>query len=132
MKRKKVYYDKEVEEGLEEPIVAQEESPSEAGGKKKKRRMSLNAIMVENGWLRKQLPLIMLVVVFAIIAVYNRYELEQLARKKQQTQDQIEYLKEEGVKRQRQYQQNVKISHIAEVLDSIGVQFISGPPFEIE
>ena len=128
-----MYYDKEVEEGLEEPLVAQkEETASDTTGRKKKKRLSLNAIMVENGWLRKQLPLIGLIVLFAIISVYNRYELEQLARKKQQTQDQIEYLKEEGVKRQRQYQQSVKISHIAEVLDSIGVQFISGPPYEIE
>lgn len=68
---------------------------------------------------------------FCIILVSNRYKVEQLSKEKIQLERDIDYLREQRIQMQREYQESIKISRIAEKLDTIGVGLISGPPYEI-
>lgn len=113
-------YKKETEEGLERP---QRETTEE--GRRKRRGIS-------NGWLRQQLWLILLICLFGLLLVGNRYRVEGLLRKEEAVKKEIVTLREEGIQRQKEYQESVRISRIANELDSVGVKFISGPPYEIK
>lgn len=96
-----------------------------------KKKYSLAAIF-RNGTMTRQIPLILLIAGWLILMVLNRYQVEGLLRKKTQVEKELDFLKEEQVQMQKEYQQSVRISRIAEELDSVGVKFISGPPYEIE
>ena len=46
-------------------------------------------------------------------------------------QERINFLRESRIELQKRYQETVKISQIAALLDSSGVGITAGPPFEI-
>ena len=79
----------------------------------------------------KQIPVILLCCVYALLLVYNRYRVEDLTKEKLAAQERINFLRESRIELQKRYQETVKISQIAELLDSTGVGITAGPPFEI-
>lgn len=79
----------------------------------------------------KQIPLVLLCLFYLLLIVGNRYRVEGLSREKAATEERINYLREHRIQMQRQYQQSVKISQIAEELKGRGVGITSGPPYEI-
>lgn len=79
----------------------------------------------------KQVPLLLLCLFYLLLIVGNRYKVESLSREKAATEERINYLRELRIQMQKQYQQNVKISQIAEDLKESGVGITSGPPYEI-
>lgn len=80
----------------------------------------------------KQIPLLLLCLFFLLLLVANRYKVESLSREKMATLERINDLREHRIQMQKQYQERVKISHIAEDLSESGVGITSGPPYEIE
>lgn len=80
----------------------------------------------------RQIPLVLLCLVYLLLIVGNRYRVESLSREKAATEERINYLREHRIQMQKQYQQSVKISQIAEDLKGTGVGITSGPPYEIE
>lgn len=79
----------------------------------------------------KQIPLVLLCLFYLLLIVGNRYRVESLSREKAATEERINYLREHRIQMQKQYQQSVKISQIAEELKETGVGITSGPPYEI-
>ena len=79
----------------------------------------------------KQIPLVLLCLFYLLLIVGNRYRVETLSREKVATEERINYLREHRIQMQKQYQQSVKISQIAEELKESGVGITSGPPYEI-
>ena len=79
----------------------------------------------------KQIPLILMLCFYAILLVYNRYRVEDLTKEKAEAQDRINYLREARIELQKRYQETIKISQIAEMLDSTGIGITAGPPFEL-
>ena len=79
-----------------------------------------------------QIPLIALLCLFGIALVWNRYTIEDLSRKKQVKQDEINFLRQKRIELQKRYQETIKISQIAERLDSTGIGITAGPPFELK
>lgn len=82
-------------------------------------------------WVLKQVKLVLLCLVYLLLIVGNRYRVESLSREKTATEERINYLREHRIQMQKQYQQSVKISQIAEQLKDSGVGITSGPPYEI-
>ena len=80
----------------------------------------------------RQIPLVLLCLVYLLMIVGNRYRVERLSREKAATEERINYLREHRIQMQKQYQQSVLISQIAEDLKESGVGITSGPPYEIE
>ncbi|MBQ6068119.1 MAG: hypothetical protein IJK84_01335 [Bacteroidales bacterium] len=99
----------------------------------------------QHGWLAKimggdvlqskavvrQMPVVLLCCFYALLLVYNRYKVEDLTKAKLEAQERINFLRESRIELQKRYQETVKISQIAELLDSTGVGITAGPPFEI-
>lgn len=79
----------------------------------------------------KQIPLILLVAFYLILLVANRYKVEQLNKEKIATEENINFLREHRIQMQKEYQECIKISRIANELDTLGVGLISGPPYEL-
>lgn len=141
------FREKIIEEGLEEPLSQpvpeeNESAKAEAAGDvidhQDVRRQGAShprysvTHFLGGQWLRKQIPLILLCVLFFLLLVFNRYQVENLSKKKIALQESIDYLREQRIQMQKEYQESIKISRIAKELDSAGVGFISGPPYEIE
>ena len=102
-------------------------------GKKKTNWLSriLGGEVLQSKIVVKQLPLIFLCCFYALILVYNRYQVEDLTKGKLAAQERINYLRESRIELQKRYQETVKISQIAALLDSTGVGITAGPPYEI-
>ena len=66
-----------------------------------------------------------------LLIVGNRYRVERFSREKAATEERINFLREHRIQLQKQYQQSVKISQVAEELKESGVGICSGPPYEI-
>ena len=79
----------------------------------------------------KQIPVILLGCFYALVMVYNRYQVEDLTKGKIVAQERINYLRECRIELQKHYQESIKLSRIAELLDSTGVGITAGPPYEI-
>lgn len=79
----------------------------------------------------KQIPLLLLCLVYLLLIIGNRYRIESLSREKQQSEERINFLREQRIQMQKQYQQSVKMSQIAEDLKETGVGITAGPPYEI-
>ncbi len=80
----------------------------------------------------KQWKLVLMVLVCFLVVVTNRYNVEKISRDRDETRNNIKYLREHRVQMQKRYQQGVKISQIAEDLKESGVGITAGPPYEIE
>lgn len=143
------FREKVTEEGLEEPVL-QEEKPvaeepvaeeeptaAEAPKKGKGGRAAKGVAKVLGGDLLadkvvlKQIPLLLLCLLFLLLIVANRYKEESLSREKQASEERINYLREHRIQMQKQYQQSIKISQIAEDLREQGVGITAGPPYEL-
>ena len=81
--------------------------------------------------LLRQIPLVLLCLFYLLLIVGNRYRVESLSLEKAATENRINYLREHRIQMQKQYQQSVKISQIAEDLKETGVGITSGPPYEL-
>lgn len=135
IKGRYVDIEKETEEGLEYPSMAVEENAdAESSEEKQHKPISLKTIKAyfKGPWLLKQLPWIMMIMIYCLILVWNRYAVESLTKEKIELTKDMEHIREKRIQMQKDYQESIKISRIASVLDTIGVQFISGPPYEIE
>ena len=64
--------------------------------------------------------------------VYNRYKVEDLTKAKAEAQERNNYLREARIELQKRYQESIKISQIAEMLDSTGIGITAGPPYELK
>ncbi|MDY5968545.1 MAG: FtsL-like putative cell division protein [Bacteroidales bacterium] len=103
--------------------------------KSRKRNMASNLFGGEfllKDWVRRQRWLLLMIVGFCLLLVSNRYVVEHLMRVKMNTEERIKYLREQRIQMKQEFQDNVKISHIASKLDSTGVGLIAGPPYELE
>ena len=87
--------------------------------------------VLKDRWVLRQIPLILLIFVFGILLVANRYRIETLQKEKTATEERISHIREKHIQMQKEYQESIKISRIAQVLDTVGVKLISGPPYEI-
>lgn len=143
------FREKVTEEGLEEPVLQEEkpvaeepvaeEEPTAAETPKKGKggRAAKGVAKVLGGDLLadkvvlKQIPLLLLCLLFLLLIVANRYEVESLSREKQASEERINYLREHRIQMQKQYQQSIKISQIAEDLREQGVGITAGPPYEL-
>lgn len=139
------FREKVVEEGLEEPQVVEEPLEAEAAvvqetpkenhrGDKAARGIGrvLGGDVLADRWVLKQIPLVLLCLFYLLLIVGNRYRVENYSREKAATEERINYLREHRIQMQKQYQQSVKMSQIAEDLKETGVGITSGPPYEIE
>ena len=81
---------------------------------------------------KSQLLVGMLIVLGFIVVVGMRYRVEKLQKEKIAIEERIGSLREHKIQMQKNYQESVKISNIAEQLDTLGVGLISGPPYAIE
>ena len=146
------FREKVVEEGLEEVAGEQGSVASEATqseevqpntqrstpntrrGDKAARGLGrvLGGDVLGGKWVMAQIPLVLLCLLYLLLIVSNRYRVETLSREKAATEERINYLREHRIQMQKQYQQSVKISQIAEELKESGVGITSGPPYEIE
>ena len=88
--------------------------------------------MLQSRAVLKQIPLILLLCFYAIMLVYNRYRVEDLTKAKAEAQERVNYLSEARIELQKRYQETIKISQIAELLDSTGVGITAGPPYELK
>lgn len=145
------FREKVVEEGLEEPRMAEPEQATAAETAteavaddtktKTNRRVDraargigrvLGGDLLSDKLVLRQVPLVLLCLFYLLLIVGNRYQVESLSREKAATEERINYLREHRIQMQKQYQQNVKISQIANELRESGVGITSGPPYEIE
>lgn len=139
------FREKVVEEGLEPPVLPEVESandaaeaeaaqPTERRGAGRAARgigRVLGGDVLAKRVVTRQIPLVLLCLVYLLLIVGNRYTVERLSREKAATEERINYLREHRIQMQKQYQQSVKISQIAEELKGTGVGITSGPPYEI-
>jgi hypothetical protein len=110
----------------------QEESKPKKGGKAARGiGKVLGGDMLADKFVLRQIPLLLLCLVYLLLIVGNRYRVESLSREKAATEERINFLREHRIQMQKQYQQSVKISQIAEELKENGVGITSGPPYEI-
>lgn len=145
------FREKVVEEGLEEVVseqrsVVSETAQSDDGqfntprstlhtkrGDRAARGIGrvLGGDVLANQMVLKQIPLVLLCLVYLLLIVGNRYRVESLSRDKAATEERINYLREHRIQMQKQYQQSVKISQMAEDLKGTGVGITNGPPYEL-
>lgn len=79
----------------------------------------------------RQIPLLLLCLGCLLVVIANRYHVEKISRDKQDTEVRINFLREHRIQMQKQYQQSIKISQIAEDLKESGVGITAGPPYEL-
>lgn len=79
----------------------------------------------------RQIPLLLLCMLYLLLIIGNRYRIESLSHEKQAAEERINFLREQRIQMQKQYQQSVKISQIAEDLKETGIGITAGPPYEI-
>lgn len=143
------FREKVVEEGLrpdppapepevQETVPVEEELSSADGGKRKVGRVARNIGKVLGGdilsdkLVLRQIPLLILCMLYLLLIVANRYKIESLSREKAAVIERITDLREHHIQMQKRYQERVKISQIAEDLGESGIGITSGPPYEIE
>ena len=120
---------------MDENIQQQDSQPMEKPSVGKKRPNWFSRILggevLQSRAVLKQVPLILLLCFYAILLVYNRYRVEDLTKEKVVMQDNINFLRESRIELQKRYQESVRISQIAELLDSTEIGITAGPPYEL-
>ena len=111
----------------------QKQVTEQQAGEKKPNWLSriLGGDVLQSKAVTKQIPVILLCCFYGLMLVYNRYKVEDLTKAKLAAQERINFLRESRIELQKRYQETVKISQIAQLLDSTGVGITAGPPFEI-
>ena len=120
-----------METELEQQDKQQQEQPT-ATKKPKWLSRILGGEVLQSRAVLKQIPLILLLCFYAIMLVYNRYRVEDLTKAPAEAQERVNYLSEARIELQKRYQETIKISQIAELLDSTGVGITAGPPYELK
>ena len=127
--------EQEQQQDIQEPS-RQDEDRKDSQEPERKRRNWLSRILggevLQSRAVVKQIPLILLLCFYAIILVYNRYKVEDLTKAKAEAQERNNYLREARIELQKRYQESIKISQIAEMLDSTGIGITAGPPYELK
>lgn len=133
---------------VEEPVVetpapepsAPEPSAAEApalrkGGRADRAARGIGRVLggdiLADKLLLRQIPLLLLCLVYLLLIIGNRYRIESMSRDKAAAEERINYLREQRIQMQKQYQQSVKMSQIAEDLKETGVGITAGPPYEL-
>jgi len=108
-------------------------TPKKPTAKKKRNWVSsiFGGEVLQSQFVLRQKWLILLLCAFGLLLVYNRYRVEDLTKARIEAKDRIDFLRESRIELQKRYQETIKISKIAEMLDSTGVGITAGPPFEI-
>lgn len=108
-------------------------TPKKPVAKKKRNWVSsiFGGEVLQSQFVLRQKWLILLLCAFGLLLVYNRYRVEDLTKARIEAKDRIDFLRESRIELQKRYQETIKISKIAEMLDSTGVGITAGPPFEI-
>ena len=146
-REKKVSDDvKVVEEGLEAPReeAAAENEATVSAAKLPKQRSDgrsakaargigrvLGGDLLADKLVLRQIPLLLLCLFYLLLIIGNRYRIENMSREKVAIEERINYLREQRIQMQKQYQQNVKMSQIADDLRETGVGITAGPPYEL-
>ncbi len=146
-REKKVSDDvKVVEEGLEAPReeAAAENEATVSAAKLPKQRSDgrsakaargigrvLGGDLLADKLVLRQIPLLLLCLFYLLLIIGNRYRIENMSREKVAIEERINYLREQRIQMQKQYQQNVKMSQIADDLKETGVGITAGPPYEL-
>ena len=146
-REKKVSDDvKVVEEGLEAPReeAAAENEATVSAAKAPKQRSDgrsakaargigrvLGGDLLADKLVLRQIPLLLLCLFYLLLIIGNRYRIENMSREKVAIEERINYLREQRRQMQKQYQQNVKMSQIADDLKETGVGITAGPPYEL-
>ena len=127
--------EQEQQQDIQEPSRQYEER-KDSQEPERKRRNWLSRILggevLQSRAVVKQIPLILLLCFYAIVLVYNRYKVEDLTKAKAEAQERNNYLREARIELQKRYQESIKISQIAEMLDSTGIGITAGPPYELK
>ena len=121
--------DVESEAAVEDDTVTGDEPQSKTG---RGVGRVLGGDILADKFVLKQIPLLLLCLVYLLLIIGNRYRIESLSHEKQQAEERINFLREQRIQMQKQYQQSVKMSQIAEDLKETGVGITAGPPYEIE
>lgn len=121
------------EEKRQDPTSKQPETHQEEGHSRRPRIVPriLGGDVLQSRGVLKRIPLIILLCFYALVLVYSRYRVEDLTKEKIEAQERINYLRETRIELQKQYQETIKISEIAEMLESTGVGITAGPPYEL-
>ena len=137
---------KVVEEGLEAPReeAAAENEATVTAAKLPKQRSDgrsakaargigrvLGGDLLADKLVLRQIPLLLLCLFYLLLIIGNRYRIENMSREKVAIEERINYLREQRIQMQKQYQQNVKMSQIADDLRETGVGITAGPPYEL-
>lgn len=123
-----------VETATPEPVAEEPRTPRRAGKADKAARgigRVLGGDLLADKLVLRQIPLVLLCLVYLLLIIGNRYRIESLSRDKMATEERINYLREQRIQMQKQYQQSVKMSQIAEDLKETGVGITAGPPYEL-
>lgn len=120
------------EPSVETPDMAEEPVSSEGSKGAKKVAKVLGGDILADTMVLRQIPLLLLCLGCLLVVIANRYHVEKISRDKQETEVRINFLREHRIQMQKQYQQSIKISQIAEDLKESGVGITAGPPYEIE
>lgn len=123
-----------VETVAPEPAAAEEAKPRKKGRADKAARglgRLLGGDLLADKLVLRQIPLLLLCLLYLLLIIGNRYRMESMSREKLATEERINYLREQRIQMQKQYQQSVKMSQIAEDLKETGVGITAGPPYEL-
>lgn len=123
-----------VETVAPEPAAAEEARPRKKGRADKAARglgRLLGGDLLADKLVLRQIPLLLLCLLYLLLIIGNRYRIESMSRDKLATEERINYLREQRIQMQKQYQQSVKMSQIAEDLKETGVGITAGPPYEL-
>jgi len=123
-----------VETVAPEPAAAEEARPRKKGRADKAARglgRLLGGDLLADKLVLRQIPLLLLCLLYLLLIIGNRYRIESMSREKLATEERINYLREQRIQMQKQYQQSVKMSQIAEDLKETGVGITAGPPYEL-
>ena len=123
-----------VETPATEPAAAEVPEPGRAGRVGQAARgigRVLGGDILADKLLLRQIPLLLLCLVYLLLIIGNRYRIESMSRDKAATEERINYLREQRIQMQKQYQQSVKMSQIADDLKETGVGITAGPPYEL-
>lgn len=121
-------------EEIKQETRTQEPAPVKEAEDTRRRRIVprlLGGDVLQSRGVLKRIPLLLLLCFYALVLVYSRYRVEDLTKEKIEAQERINYLRETRIELQKRYQETIKISEIAERLDSTGVGITAGPPYEL-
>ena len=116
--------DDEVEEGDDTPEVS-----GRGGHVAKGVAKVLGGDVLSDKLVLKQIPLLLLCLVYLLLVVANRYQVESLSRKKMVVQERVNELREQQIQLQKMNQNTVRISQIRDDLErEKGLGIMPTPP----